>query len=106
MEFRALIELVIPVLLTGLASELTLQQKQSRLVNKVPIVIDIIAIIFNGRNLLAVLSAIKNYNAWNILAICFLLLTLGTVALQIMTIIQYSKNKKAILNKKKHEEKD
>lgn len=97
MEFRALIELIIPVLLTGLASELTLQQKQSRLVNRIPIVINAIAIIPNGQNLLAVLSAIKNYNAWSILAICFLVITLGTVVLRIMTIIQYSKNKKAII---------
>lgn len=43
MEFRALIELVIPVLLSGLASELTLQQKQSGSVNRVPVVIDVIA---------------------------------------------------------------
>lgn len=95
MEFRALIELVIPVLLSGLASELTLQQKQSGLVNRVPVVIDVIAMILNGRNLLAVLSAIRNYNAWSILAICFLVITLGTVVLQIMTIIRYSENKKS-----------
>ena len=46
MEFRALIELVIPVLLTGLASELTLQQKQSRLVHKVPHLLLILSPLF------------------------------------------------------------
>lgn len=100
MEFRilfvkSLIELLIPVLLTWIASKLILQQKQSRLVNRVSVVIDAIAIILNGRNLLVVLNAIIKYNAWSVLAISFLAIILGIVVVQIKIITQYLKNKKS-----------